>query len=131
MLVLVVVVGGVVWARATTSRVTITGAVWTIVYFGPAVGYFGASPDTTCQSCPQTVAPEASFVFSLTVTNHDPTTTHYVRSVGLNPTNGFVITDVPNLPAAVSPGGTVTVSVDLTAPLGGGNYVLHGSFETS
>lgn len=104
--VLVVLVAVAWWAITSflqpvnNAQVTVTGVSFTIAYPG-AVEYFGASPLTSCSTCPMHATLLQQITYTLSLTNSD-SVAHNVTDVSLTGFQFTLVSAVPD-PTTSSP----------------------------
>jgi hypothetical protein len=118
-------------SESASNAVKVTGINWTIDYAGTTSGYFGASPQNGCgNSCPLSGTTGGQFTDTLTLTSTAVLFDHQITSITVD--SPFTLDSTsPSLPISVSPGGTATVTLTITAPSSGGSYVMTGTITTS
>jgi len=113
----------------SSPAVKVTGTNWTINY-GSTSGYFGPSPQRTCERCPFNVLVGGQFTYTITLTSTAIILDHNINSVTIE--GPFTLVSVsPTLPISVTPGGSATITLTIQAPSSGGSLVLAGAINTT
>jgi len=113
-----------------STRVTVTGVDWEIHYNGVTNGYFGPSPQSSCDACPIKVSTDDQFTYTLTFTSSASLWPHSIDNFTV--AAPFTLVSVPpSIPISVTPGGSATITVTLKAPSDEGSYVLSGVMNTT
>jgi predicted ribosomally synthesized peptide with SipW-like signal peptide len=117
------------WFTAN-ERFTCPGVAWTIDYVGAGSGYFGTDPPTGCLGYPVTGPMGYEITILLTLTNTAPSVSHQIASItAAYPTSMNSIS--PALPITVTPGGSASLTLNVTIPTLTGDYVVQGVITTS
>ncbi len=112
-----------------TTQATVTGATWTFVYQGSTSGYLGSS-SSSCGGCPYSGFVGTTFSLTLHLASTDTTSSHSITIVSIDAPFTFVSTS-PALPASVSVGNPLTLTVTIEYPVTPGSYALTGTIYTS
>lgn len=118
-------------STSSNNAVHVTAINWSIDYAGTTSGYFGPSPQSGCgSSCPLSGATGGQFTDTLTLTSTALLLDHQITSITVN--SPFTLDSTsPRLPISVSPGGSASITLTITAPSSSGSYVMAGTITTS
>ncbi len=137
--VVVVVIGVLAWYAVTVmfrpvtnSQISVTGVSFTIIYPG-STQYFGASPHTSCTSCPIAVTFPYQFTYVLSLTNSD-SVAHNVTGVTVSGITFNLVSASPSpstsSPVVVNPSATRAITLTIQASPFAGSYTLTGTVDT-
>lgn len=115
----------------TATQVTVTGVSWTVNYPG-STQYFGASPLTSCTSCPFTHTITTQMQYILTLHNSD-TVAHTVSDITVDyPFTKMSMSPDPSSAAVTVPaGGSTSFTLMMMYSSLGGSTTLTGSITTT
>ncbi len=138
--VVVIVLAAVAWYAftvlmrpITNSGITVTGVSWTVNYPG-SNEYFGASPLTSCTTCPISVSFPYQFQYTLSLRNAD-SVAHNVTAITISGFTFNLVSATPDpsvsSPVVINASATRAFVLTIQATPFSGSYTLTGTITTA